>query len=127
MAKIAVGVDCGNAPKKEFLKNYYIALANSDIDFVMDNISDIINWEVIGGSTITNKEEFGKAVQKHRLWNVKELEIDAIITHGNDASVNGRVVTRNNLIYAFCDIYKFRGFKGTIIKSIQSFLIQKKV
>jgi hypothetical protein len=102
-------------------------LANGDIDFVMDNISDIINWEVIGSRTIKNKEEFRKAVQKYKLWNVKELEINAIITHGNDASVNGQVVTRNNLIFAFCDVYKFRGFKGTTIKSIQTFLIQKKV
>jgi ketosteroid isomerase-like protein len=74
MAKIAVGVDCGNSPKKEFLKNYYIALANGDIDFVMDNISDIINWEVIGSRTIKNKEEF-KSTNFGMLKNLKLTQL----------------------------------------------------
>ncbi|WP_262249419.1 nuclear transport factor 2 family protein [Parapedobacter soli] len=125
MTKITIEVDCGNAPKKEFLKNYYIAKANGDIDFVINSISDTINWEVIGNKIITNREEFIGAIQEHTLWKVKELIIDAIITHGNHASVNGRVVTRSNLNFAFCDVYKFKGFKGSKIKSVQTYLIQE--
>src|SRR5690554_3623379 len=100
MAKITVEVNCGNAPKKEFLKNFHTAIANGDINFVAANISDTFNWEIIGNNTITNKEQFVEAIQEHRLWNVKELIVDAIITHGNDASVNGRVVTADDLIFS---------------------------
>src|SRR5690606_7020855 len=105
MANITVSVDCGNSPKKEFLKDYSIAIANGDIDFVTNNISDSIYWEIIGDNTITSKEKFIKAIQEYKLWKVKDLVIDAIITHGTDASVNGRVITTDNLHFAFCNVY----------------------
>lgn len=123
MAEITIGVDCGNSPKKELLKNYHIALANGDIEVVTMNISDNINWEIIGERTVTSKEEFVKTIQEFKLWKVKELVVDAIITHGTDASVNGRIITADNLYFAFCDVYKFT---GSTIKSVKTFLIHEK-
>ena len=124
MVKVTVEADCGNAPRKEFLKQFHIALANSDSNFVIENITDDIHWEIVGNHAITNKEEFGKRILDSPFWNVKELVIDAIITHGNEASVNGTVVTSDDLKFAFCNVYKFKGFKGTLLKSIQTYLIE---
>ena len=126
MAKITVAVDCGNAPRKEFLKTFHTAIANGAIDVVMPNISADLNWEIAGCKTITSKDQFEKAIQAHPLWRVKELIVDAIITHGNDASVNGKIVTAGDLNFSFCNVYKFKGFKGTVIKTIQTYLIQQK-
>ena len=124
MAKISVQTNCGNSPKKEFLKDYHIAAANGDVDFLSGNISENISWEIMGGTAIAGKENYLKAMQEYNLWKVKELVIDTIITHGIDASVNGEVVTTDNVKFIFCDIYKFKGFKGSTIKSIKSFLIK---
>lgn len=124
MAEISIQVDCGNSPKKEFLKDYHVALANGDIDFVATNVAKDIHWEVIGGAFVNTKDDFLKAVQQFEQWNVKRLAVDTIITHGIDASVNGQIITQDDEHFVFCDIYKFKGFKGTIIKSIKSFIMK---
>ncbi len=124
MAIVNVKADCGNAPKKEFLKQFHIALANSDSNFVTGNITEDIHWEIVGNYTITSKEDFKKRISDSPLWNVKELVIDVIITHGNEACVNGRVVTSDELKFAFCNVYIFKGFKETLLKSIQTYLIE---
>ncbi|NLN33515.1 MAG: hypothetical protein GX159_07970 [Flavobacteriaceae bacterium] len=126
MATINIKTDCGNAPKKEFLKQLHIALAQGDSAFVIENIADDVHWEIIGNHTITNKQELEKRLSDNPLWNVTELNLDAIITHGNEASANGSVVTAENLKFAFCNMYKFRGFKGPILKHIKTYIIELK-
>lgn len=125
MAKIKIKSDCGNSPRKEFLKQFHIAMAEGDMNFMADNLSGTIRLELVGSHALTNKEAFEEYIVKSPLWNVKELDIDAIITHGNEASANGRVVTSENLKFAFCHVYKFKGFKGTQVQSIQAYLIQE--
>ncbi|WP_461533923.1 hypothetical protein, partial [Sinomicrobium sp.] len=115
--------DCGNAPRKEFLKQFHIALANSDSNFVIETITDNIHWEIVGNHTITKKEEFEKRILDSPLCYVNELVIYAFITHVNEASANGTVVTSDDLKFAFCNVYKFKGFKGTLLKSMQTYLI----
>ena len=58
-------------------------------------------------------------------WKVNELIIDTIITYGPDASVSGHIITTNNLMFAFCDFYRFKGAGGITIKGITTFLIKK--
>jgi len=125
MAKINIQPDCGNAPRKLFLKDLNVALANGDIDFFTKNIQDSITWEVVGQSQVTGKENYFKAINGHKLWKVKELTIDTIITHGPDASVSGQIIAADNSTFTFCDIYRFKGAGGTTINSIKTFLIQQ--
>ena len=100
-------------------------MANGNLNFLMDNISDTIHWEIVGTQTLTHKEAFEKQILKSPLWQVKELVVDAIITHGNEASANGRVLTAAGKTFAFCNVYKFKGFKGTILNAIQTYLIKE--
>nr|WP_294794454.1 hypothetical protein [uncultured Mucilaginibacter sp.] len=124
MAKIIVQPDCGNAPRKLFLKDFNSALANGDIDFITANISEKIDWEIVGQSSVTGKQDYLKALHLHQLWKVKELVIDTIITHGPDASVSGQIIAADKSKFAFCDVYKFKGAGGTIINSIRTFIIK---
>ena len=126
MAEINVQSDCGNAPKKIFLKEYHSAIANGDIEFISTNISDTIQWNIAGGATAAGREDYLNTLQSHPQWKVKKLVIESIITHGIDASVNGYVITAGNLKFSFCDIYKFKGFKGSTIKSVTTFFMQEK-
>ncbi len=125
MSKINIQPDCGNSPRKLFLKDFNIAIAKGDTHYLDDNISDTIEWEIIGQSIVKSKEEYLAGIPGHKLWKVKELVIDAIITHGPDASVSGQIITKDNSTFAFCDIYKFKGAGGTTINSIRTFLIQQ--
>lgn len=121
--EIDVPKDCGNAPKKNFLKDFHIAIASGDISFLSQQITDAISWEIIGGKSITTKTLYLEAIQNHPLWKAERLVIDKIITHGIDASVNGTSSTTKGDKFAFCDIYIFKSFKGMELKSIKSFII----
>ena len=125
MAKVNIQPDCGNSSRKIFLKDLYISLANGDIDILNSNVQDNINWQVAGQPQVTGKENYLKELVEHKLWKVKEITVDTIITHGPDASVSGQIKATDNLKYAFCDIYKFKGAGGTTINSILTFLIRQ--
>jgi hypothetical protein len=125
MAKVQIQADCGNAPRKLFLKNLNIAFANGDSDYLTDILPESINWIIVGQKNITGREKYLKELKRHKLWKVKELIIHTIITHGPDAGVCGQIVTPDSLKYSFCDIYKFKGAGGTRIKSITTFIIEQ--
>jgi hypothetical protein len=92
--------------------------------FLTTNISDTIHWEIVGKANVTGKDLFLKKILDHKLWKVKELVIDTIITHGTDASVSGQITTSDNSTFSFCDVYKLKGASGTTINSMKTFLIQ---
>lgn len=125
MVKIRIQPNCGNAPRKLFLKDVNVAFINGDIKFFMDNISDAISWEIVGQSFVTGKAIFLESVQEHKLWKAQELVIDTIITHGPDASVSGQITMADNSKIAFCDIYRFKSAGGTTINSIKTFFAEQ--
>lgn len=57
MTKITVIPDCGNAPKKEFLKDFNIAFATGEADFIIQHVSDNIVWSIYGDKDIIGKED----------------------------------------------------------------------
>src|SRR5690606_62467 len=121
---INVGPDCGNAPKKLFLKDFTVALAKGDVDFLTDCIGDHMVWEVVGESQVTGKEDYVKAIKRHKLWKVKGMSIDTIITHGTEASVSGQITAKDNSKFGFCNIYKFRSAGAAIVNSVRTFLVR---
>ena len=125
MAKIQIQPDCGNAPRKLFLKDLNIAFANGDSEYLTDIVPEGINWVITGQKNITGKENYLKELKRHKFWKVKRLIIDTIITHGPDAAVSGQITTPDNLKFSFCDIYRFKGAGGTTINSITTFMIKQ--
>jgi hypothetical protein len=124
MAKIQIQPDCGNAPRKLFLKELYIAIAEGKVKQVQEVVPENISWEVVGQKQITGITQYLKELKGHALWKVKELVVDTIITHGPDASVSGQIITANKSSYKFCDVYRFKGAGGATIQSITTFLIE---
>ena len=53
--KIICPDDCGNAPKKQHLKEFTIAFAKNNLSFIIDNITDDFNWNIIGKKLIHGK------------------------------------------------------------------------
>ena len=126
MARFTIPPDCGNSPKKAFLKELNISIANGKTDLIREHVHDNIIWEIAGKPGQQGKEFFIKTLIKHKRFKVKALALDKIITHGSDATVCGRITTFNNVMYDFCDIYTFTGAGSTLIKSIKTFFIRTK-
>src|SRR5690606_5327905 len=125
MTNIIAQVDCGNSPKKEFLKDFVIALARADREFVLGGITEDIQWEIVGQVTYTNKEQFIQQIQQQPIWKVEELRVEAVVTHGTDASVSGRGRTCEGSLLALCTVLTFQAFKGALSKKLQSSIMEE--
>jgi hypothetical protein len=123
--KIICPDDCGNAPKKAFLKEFNIAFAHNDIDFINENITDDFQWNIIGNHHIQGKEKVVETLKQNQNSKVTELHINNIITHGYAGSVNGTLIVENKKKYAFCNIYNFASSRNNSkIKEMTSYLIE---
>ncbi len=124
MTKITVSSDCGNAPKKEFLKEINIAFAKGNSDFLTESVTDKIVWNIIGDKKIEGKERFSDELEKIKTKKTSELTLDRILTHGKEGAVCGIMKMQNGKKFAFSDFYEFSGAKGAKIKSITSYVIK---
>lgn len=117
--------DCGNAPKKQLLKNVTIAYAKGDLPSVLEQVTDDVIWSVVGDKHIQGKEQFANELERFGHKTVTELHIEHIITHGKEATVNGVLTFKHDNRYAFCDVYLFNSSaKHAKIKEINSFVIR---
>ncbi|WP_303925204.1 nuclear transport factor 2 family protein [Draconibacterium sediminis] len=123
MTKIVSKPNCGNSPKMEFLKEFNIAFAKGNVEFITGNVTDEIVWNIIGNKKIEGKEKFTEELEKMKSEKVSELIIDQILSHGKEGAASGTIKMQNGKEYAFSDFYKFKGAKGAKIRSITSYVI----
>lgn len=124
MTKIVSSPNCGNSPKMEFLKDFNIAFARGNVEFITENVTDEIVWNIIGGRKIEGIEKFTVELEKIKSKKTIELMIDQILSHGKEGAANGIMKMQNGKKYAFSNFYKFKGAKGVTIKSITSYVIE---
>ncbi|MFN8164801.1 MAG: nuclear transport factor 2 family protein [Bacteroidia bacterium] len=122
MSKITIQADCGNAPRKIFLKEFYSSLFIGDTALLDDYFPENICWQIAGQDAVTGKKEVLKAFSKHKLIKAKELTIETIITHGREAAVSGHFKGKDNLKHLFCDVFRFKGAGGISISSVLTFI-----
>ncbi len=121
--KINILPDCGNSPKKTFIKEFNIAFAKANVEFILKHISNDVVWNIYGNQSIKGKEDFAKLINKMANHTPIEMSIHQMITHGKEASVNGEIIMKDNKKYAFCDVYEFTSAGKTIIKTLHSYVI----
>lgn len=108
---------------QELLEEINKAFARNDSDFIIEHVTDTIRWEIVGDQTVEGKEAFAQTLKAMAADEPMELTIHHIITHGKEASVNGEMKTTGGEVYAFCDVYKFSGFKNPKITEMTSYVI----
>lgn len=123
MTKITITPDCGNAPRKEFLKDFNIAFATGKAKFIMENVADEIRWVIYGDKEISGIEDFQREINIMKDYTADELVIHSIITHGREASLNGEMKMGSGT-YAFCDVYRFTDTKNNRIKEMRSYVLK---
>lgn len=109
---------------QELLKEINEAFARNDSDFILEHVTDTIRWTIVGDQKVEGKEAFLKTLKAMEADKPMELTIHNIITHGKSAAVNGEMKTADGNVYAFCDLYKFSGFKDAKIKEMTSYAIE---
>ena len=101
MLKVICEENCGNAPKKEILRDFNIAFAKCDTEAIIEQVTDTIVWRMVGDKQIEGKEEFAKELARMGGEQALELHIEHIITHGNTASANGVLTFANGQRFCF--------------------------
>lgn len=110
--------------KGKFLQKINEAFAKSEIDFIVENVTDDIKWTAIGDFTVKGKEAFIESLEKMKSNEPFQLEIKNIITHGDSAAVDGEMKSPDGKRFAFCDVYKLSGFKNPKIKKMTSYVVE---
>jgi len=124
MVTINVAEDCGNAPKKLFLRDFIVGIVNNDIALVSRCLTDDVVWNIVNEQSTYGKKEILTKLQHDRSDKVIELSINTIVTHGYDGVINGVFKFKNGKAVAFCDIYRFRSpANNTPIKQITTYAI----
>lgn len=125
MIQISVPSDCGNAPKKQVLRDYSIALAKQDKETVLSAVADGVEWEIVGRPIIRGKADFAAFLDTILDQQATMLNVDTILTHGNEGAVNSSIEFSDTRRLRCCDVYKFSSHSKTAkIKHITSYWIE---
>lgn len=114
--------DCGNSPKREFLKEFNLAFASGNAEFLIGHVSEDITWEIFGDKTIQGKEAFTKEVRAMAAYTADEITIHHIITHGKEGALNGEFIMGGKK-YVFSDVYVFVSAGKNIIQKLYSYVV----
>ncbi|KGR89817.1 hypothetical protein CD30_15035 [Ureibacillus massiliensis 4400831 = CIP 108448 = CCUG 49529] len=114
--------DCGNSPRKAILLELTKACLNKDTLFISKHITEDIKVNLIGHGKIQGKENLLAFIYQNNTYNITEVTIETIITHGTAAALNGYTLIRNKGGSAFSLIYTFTdSTKNVMIKEITSY------
>lgn len=122
MTKIKIPFDCNNSSKKEFLKDFNIAFAKGNVDFIVEHVSDAIVWNIHGNKKIEGIRSFSEEIHKMKENRADELTLHSIITQGKEGSANGEIKIGEKH-YAFSDVYQFTSTSGKTIKKMDSYML----
>jgi len=124
MVKVTVYEDCGNAPKKLFLKDFIVAVVDNDDAFLTHNTTDDVRWDIVGNQNVSGKQEVLTELQRSRSSEVVELVVNTIVTHGYNGATEGLLKFKNGKTVAFCDVYQFSASTNNApIREIKTYAI----
>src|SRR5690606_21326307 len=104
MVELDIRTDCGNSPRREFLKEFNSAFAKGDVSFIASNLAEDVVWDTIGDKVITGKAAMVKELELMQDSPVSKLVLHTVVTHGREASANGEMHMATGEVYAFCDV-----------------------
>ncbi|MEM7550320.1 MAG: nuclear transport factor 2 family protein [Bacteroidota bacterium] len=122
MTKVTLNANLENSAEKEFLKSFNVAFAEGNAGYIIDHVSDDIQWTIYGDKKISGKEDFTKEINIMKEYTADEVTIHSIITNDLEASLNGEM-KMGDKVYAFCDVYKFTNVSSYTIEEMHSYVL----
>jgi hypothetical protein len=120
--KITVHERCDNAPKKAFLRDFVVAVANGGDAAIGDNVTEDVRWEMLGRERWDGRHQVLAELRKFGGPGLAELIINVIVTHGYDGAVDGLLVFEDGRKLAFCHIVTFRASTNNApVKAIRTY------
>ena len=126
MTKITIHADCGDAPKKQLLRDLNIAFAHADVETILACFSDDIHWHIIGEADMRGKAAVREALDSMQDVVTRELIVHSIISNGREGAINGEIITEDGRRVAFCDLCQFASTAGKEILSMMSYTLEIK-
>lgn len=103
-----------------FLQHFNEAFAKGDIDYIAEQVTDDIVWEMVGDFNLNGKQAFESSLQEMKGTETLDMQILNTIIDGKYAAVNGtmkiREATGNIRSFGFCDLYEFNTREDKIRK-----------
>ena len=106
---------------QQFLEDFNKAFAENNTEYIIDNVTKTIRWNVVGDFTVEGIDAFSESLKTMTSDDPLELTIHNVITHGKSAAVNGEMKSPDGRVISFCDIYKLSGFKNPKISELTSY------
>lgn len=114
--------DCGNAPRREILRDIVKALATRDADAVTEYLRVDAVWSLVGDRDLSGTDQIA-------LWIASmpaptELRFESLVTHGREASASGTLTLASDEQSHFSHVFQFAGATKTAkVKRVASYLI----
>lgn len=121
--KLIVPKGCDNAPRKQIVIEFTVALVMRHNDVIKKYGDESIVWDQLQeNKKVESLSSFITAIQDENNNNIIVLEIYQVITHGKFASINGVISLANGTKINFCDVYTFsNAAKSGKVKEIKSY------
>lgn len=114
---------CDNAPRKQIVIDFTVALLKKQHDIVKEYADESVIWyQLENNKKIEGLSSLITILHDKNKEIVECLEIYQVITHGKYASINGVISLINGAKIDFCDVYTFSntGRSGKV-KEIKSY------
>jgi len=110
------------------LRDFTLAFAQGNEEFIISNMADNIHWEMVGEKVIEGKEAATAMVKESLDGSITELVLDYVFTHGRAGCVQGLMTFNTGKTFSFCDVYEFSSLgRDAKIKNIISYVVEMKV
>ncbi len=117
---------CNNAPRKQILIEFTVALLKGDKDVIKKYAHEsIVQYQLQANKKLEGQDAFIAELQNEKDHIINTLEIYQVITHGKFASINGVFSLENDTKINFCDVYTFStAAKSGKVKEIRSYRLE---
>jgi hypothetical protein len=117
-------------PREDFLRKFNDAFVTNDTDFIVNQLADDVEWDMVGDHKIIGKEKVREAMQAMSgSMKVLAMHIEKYIIHDGEAAVNGTMNMLdkgNEITFGFCDVYTFSEDNSEKIKAMTSYVVPLK-
>ncbi len=107
--RVNVEPDCGNAPKKEFVRDWLIAMANGDAAVMEAAMDEDVQWEIVGESTRSGVGAVVDAAVCVAERAPSVFTIRHLLSHGKQVAAEGSVGYPDGERHRFAHIVTFSG------------------
>lgn len=121
--KLIIPKGCDNAPRKQIVIDFTVAILMQQNEVIMEYANESIIWYQLKD----NKKLEGRCSLISTLHDEDKniidcLDIYQVITHGKFASINGVISLANGSKTDFCDVYMFSSAaKSGKVKEVKSY------